>query len=215
LRRSRWKYSDGSRTARPIGICTWICRRAWSATASEPQPTQQHSPGSLSMRRKGELSPAAIDRESPHQVVLPSRLGQHDGYNEIHDFVETRRSAPEVTRSSTTSSGRRSPIAAASCQKPSGLRRWNLRATLRASFTSMPKQDDLVEAHQRRARIIADLHQQAIATAHEQSEQLKDIGPQIAEALRRYKTKRCLFVTGIIFWALAILFVSYLIARGL
>ena len=38
------------------------------------------------MRRKGELSSAAIDREWPHQVVLPARIGQGDGYGEIHEF---------------------------------------------------------------------------------------------------------------------------------
>jgi hypothetical protein len=38
------------------------------------------------MRRKGELSSAAIDREWPHQVVLPARLCERDGYNEIHEF---------------------------------------------------------------------------------------------------------------------------------
>jgi hypothetical protein len=74
------------RNARLNGTCTWICRRAWSATASEPRSTQQHSPGSLYMRRKGELSASAIDREWPHQVVLPARLGQRDDYNEIHEF---------------------------------------------------------------------------------------------------------------------------------
>jgi hypothetical protein len=38
------------------------------------------------MRRKGELSSAAIDREWPHQVVLPARLGQRDCYREMHEF---------------------------------------------------------------------------------------------------------------------------------
>jgi hypothetical protein len=38
------------------------------------------------MRRKGELSSAAIDRGWPHQVVLPARLCERDGYNEIHEF---------------------------------------------------------------------------------------------------------------------------------
>jgi hypothetical protein len=38
------------------------------------------------MRRKGELSAAAIDREWPHQVVLPARLCERGGYNEIHEF---------------------------------------------------------------------------------------------------------------------------------
>ena len=38
------------------------------------------------MRRKGELSAVAIDRGWPHQVVLPARLCERDGYNEIHEF---------------------------------------------------------------------------------------------------------------------------------
>jgi hypothetical protein len=40
------------------------------------------------MRRKGELSPAAIDRGWPHQVVLPARLSERGGYNEIHEFCQ-------------------------------------------------------------------------------------------------------------------------------
>ena len=38
------------------------------------------------MRRKGELSAAGIDRGWPHQVVLPARLCERGGYNEIHEF---------------------------------------------------------------------------------------------------------------------------------
>ena len=38
------------------------------------------------MRRKGELSAAGIDRGWPQQVVLPARLCERDGYNEIHEF---------------------------------------------------------------------------------------------------------------------------------
>jgi hypothetical protein len=40
------------------------------------------------MRRKGELSPAAIDRGWPHQVVIPARYCEGDGYKEIHDFCK-------------------------------------------------------------------------------------------------------------------------------
>ena len=36
------------------------------------------------MRRKGELSPAGIDLDWPHQVVLPARFCERGGYNEIH-----------------------------------------------------------------------------------------------------------------------------------
>lgn len=38
------------------------------------------------MHRKGELSPAGIDRGWPYQIVLPARACEGDGYNEIHDF---------------------------------------------------------------------------------------------------------------------------------
>jgi len=38
------------------------------------------------MRRKGELSPAAIDRGWPHQVILPARLCERGGYQVIHEF---------------------------------------------------------------------------------------------------------------------------------
>jgi hypothetical protein len=38
------------------------------------------------MPRKGELSPAGIDRRWPHQVVLPARFCERGGYKEIHEF---------------------------------------------------------------------------------------------------------------------------------
>jgi hypothetical protein len=38
------------------------------------------------MRRKGELSAAAVDQGWPHQVVLPARMCERDGSNEIHEF---------------------------------------------------------------------------------------------------------------------------------
>jgi hypothetical protein len=40
------------------------------------------------MRRKDELSPTAIDRGWPHQVVLPARACEGGGYNEIHEFCK-------------------------------------------------------------------------------------------------------------------------------
>jgi hypothetical protein len=63
----------------------------------EPPPYQgsglaKNSMKSVPVRRdlpdssKGEPSAAAIDRGWPHQVVLPARLSERDGYNEIHDF---------------------------------------------------------------------------------------------------------------------------------
>jgi hypothetical protein len=38
------------------------------------------------MRRKGELSPTAIDRDWPHQVLPARACG--GGYNEIHEFCK-------------------------------------------------------------------------------------------------------------------------------
>lgn len=40
------------------------------------------------MRRKGELSPAAIDRGWPYQIVLPARFCEGGGYKEIHEFCK-------------------------------------------------------------------------------------------------------------------------------
>ncbi len=36
--------------------------------------------------RKGELSPAMIDRGWPHQVALPARASLNGGYKIIHEF---------------------------------------------------------------------------------------------------------------------------------
>jgi len=38
------------------------------------------------MRRKGELSPAGIDRGWPHQVALPASTSLGGGYKAIHEF---------------------------------------------------------------------------------------------------------------------------------
>lgn len=38
------------------------------------------------MRRKGELSPAAVDREWPHQVALPASASLKGGYRTIQEF---------------------------------------------------------------------------------------------------------------------------------
>jgi len=40
------------------------------------------------MRRKGELSPAAVDRGWPHQVAVPARISVGDGYKLVHDFCK-------------------------------------------------------------------------------------------------------------------------------
>ena len=40
------------------------------------------------MRRKGELSPAGIDRGWPHQVALPASASLGGGYKAIHEFCK-------------------------------------------------------------------------------------------------------------------------------
>ncbi len=40
------------------------------------------------MPRKGELSPAAIDRGWPHQVALPASATRGDGYRTIDEFCK-------------------------------------------------------------------------------------------------------------------------------
>ena len=38
--------------------------------------------------RKGELSPAAVDRGWPHQVALPASVSEGCGYKIVHDFCK-------------------------------------------------------------------------------------------------------------------------------
>ena len=58
------------------------------------------------MRRKGELSPAGIDRGWPHQVVLPARLSHAaTGTKRFTSSVSVCRYAAEDTASFTTGSG--------------------------------------------------------------------------------------------------------------
>jgi hypothetical protein len=40
------------------------------------------------MRRKGELSPTAIDRQWPHQVALPASASLNGGYKAIPRFLQ-------------------------------------------------------------------------------------------------------------------------------
>lgn len=40
------------------------------------------------MRRKGELSPAAIDRGWPHQVAVPAKISLGENYKVVHGFCE-------------------------------------------------------------------------------------------------------------------------------
>jgi hypothetical protein len=40
------------------------------------------------MRRKGEPSPAAVDRGWPHQVAVPAKISLGENYNVVHSFCE-------------------------------------------------------------------------------------------------------------------------------
>ena len=57
------------------------------------------------MRRKGELSPAGIDRGWPHQVALPARFCERGGYQEIHEFCKELTLCTPGTPSFMTPSG--------------------------------------------------------------------------------------------------------------
>jgi hypothetical protein len=59
---------------RPVGA-----RRVKLAALAYPHPQN-------CLRRSAHYSAAAIDRGWPHQVVLPARLCEREGYNEIHEF---------------------------------------------------------------------------------------------------------------------------------
>jgi len=83
---SRWRCCRGPMIARSNGTCSSTCRRARRGTTFARLQKQQHLGGGSWMRRNGELSSAVIDRSWPHQVVLPARLCDRDGYNEIHEF---------------------------------------------------------------------------------------------------------------------------------
>jgi hypothetical protein len=41
------------------------------------------------MRRKGELSPTAIDRSWPHQVAIPASAAANGGYKAMQEFCAT------------------------------------------------------------------------------------------------------------------------------
>jgi len=82
-----WTYWTGSKGAISTGICTSIFRKIPSGIVFAHWRMPQHSSGGSKMRRKkGELSPAAIDRGWPHQIVLPARRCEGGGYEEIHEF---------------------------------------------------------------------------------------------------------------------------------
>ena len=70
------------------------------------------------------------------------------------------------------------------------------------------------EAHDRRARIIDQLHAQATATADYQRARRGQVKAQIAKGVWRRRGMASLLAAGCLFWGLAIVFVGYLIARG-
>ena len=59
-----------------------------------------------------------------------------------------------------------------------------------------PKLDRVLAAHERRARLIAQLHEQAIAAASDLSAQHKAIGALIAKDVQRRKAEAWLFSAG-------------------
>jgi hypothetical protein len=75
----------------------------------------------------------------------------------------------------------------------------------------MPTQRELATAHERRARIIAQLHEQAIVTANDLPGRHKAIGAEIAKAARRRKAEAWLFVVGTVLLVLGCVFAGGLI----
>jgi hypothetical protein len=71
---------------------------------------------------------------------------------------------------------------------------------------SMPTQRELPTAHERRARLIAQLHQQAIATANDLPGRHRVIGAKIAKAVRWRKAEAWLFVVGTVLFVLGCIF---------
>jgi hypothetical protein len=69
----------------------------------------------------------------------------------------------------------------------------------------MPTQRELATAHERRARIIAQLHEQAIATANLWALH-KVIGADIVKVGRRRKAKAWFFVVGTVLLVLGCIF---------
>jgi hypothetical protein len=71
----------------------------------------------------------------------------------------------------------------------------------------MPTQRELATADERRARIIAQLHEQAIATANLWALH-KVIGADIVKAARRRRTEAWFFVVGTVLLVLGCIFVG-------
>jgi acyl transferase domain-containing protein len=65
-----------------------------------------------------------------------------------------------------------------------------------------PKLDRVLAAHERRARLIAQLHEQAIATANDLSAQQEAMRTGIAKDARRRKAEAWLFSAGAFLLAL-------------
>jgi hypothetical protein len=70
------------------------------------------------------------------------------------------------------------------------------------------------EAHDRRARIIDQLHAQATATVVYQTARRGSANAQIAEGVWRRRGIATLLAAGCLSWGLAIVVVGYLVARG-
>ena len=73
-------------------------------------------------------------------------------------------------------------------------------------MSDLPTQRELTTAHERRARIIAELHKQAIATANDLSDQHKMIGTAIVKVARWQKAEAWMFVVGTVLLALGCIF---------
>jgi hypothetical protein len=65
-----------------------------------------------------------------------------------------------------------------------------------------PKLDRVLAAHERRARLIAQLHEQAITIANDLSARQEALRASIAEDARRQKAEAWLFSTGAFLLAL-------------
>jgi hypothetical protein len=62
-----------------MGTCISTCQPARFATAFARWQTRRRLSSGSCMQRKGELSPAAIDRRWPYEVALPTRASANGG----------------------------------------------------------------------------------------------------------------------------------------
>jgi hypothetical protein len=77
-----------------------------------------------------------------------------------------------------------------------------------------PTQRKLFTAHERRAQVIAQLHEHAVMSAQEVEARRKVVAAEIAAGIHRRKVTAWLIVAGAAFWGLAILVLGYMIAKG-